>query len=128
MPRNNHKRTNVSTTSVEDEPFNKKHKRGFAPSVADREIISVLRNLKIFDEQGNLKTKKFDVWNEALTHSTLENKIFKDNLYRRVSANRNGILDRLKYCFNVQCNDTNSVEHPFSSEKSLSENDDSEPE
>ena len=68
-----------------------KRKRGFDPQVPDEDIVNVLSKLHIFDESNKLKTKKYDVWKIALNHSLLKGKIYIDNLYRRVSSNRNKI-------------------------------------
>ena len=83
-----------------------KRKRGFDPQVPDEDIVNVLSKLDIFDESNKLKTKKYDVWKIALNHSLLKGKIYIDNLYRRVSSNRNKILDRLKKNFDI-FDDTN---------------------
>ena len=85
--------------SKQDAPRLQKRKRGFPPKVNDDEIFNVLSELSIFDENGTLKTKKYKVWDEALSDSTLKNRIFKDNLYRKIQDNRNGLLDRLKEHF-----------------------------
>lgn len=81
---------------IEDwnETFLKMLKRGCLSKVTDDQVFEVLRQLPIFESNGQLKTASSNIW--KIASSSLKNQKQPISLYFQVYQNRGKVLTRLR--------------------------------